>query len=444
MKQKKVCVIGLGYVGLPMAVALSNVKVKGKFYYQTFGHDIDNYKISKLIRGIKNKKLPFDSLDNDLKKKFSFSCSNNKIKIIKDLNELNKMDIIVLSVNFDFIGNKNSFKNIIKLTDKIVKNVKKGTLILIETTLPPGTYEKILMPLIKKTLLKRRIALNKIFFGYSYERVMPGDKYYNSIINNFRCYSGYNKASKIKLLKFLQTFINFKKFPLIELNSITECETAKILENSYRATNIALVDEWVKYASLIQVDLLKIIKSIKIRPTHSNMMLPGLGVGGYCLPKDALFAIKSSQIIHKKKINFPFIRLTSKINSKMPLTSFELIQRKIKKLSGKKILIMGVSYKENVDDVRNSPTNILIKKLKEKGSKITIHDPMVLKNKIPKFSLFNIVLFCVKHKAYKNIPSKFFSKTTSYFDLNNILNEKKINFLRKKNFKFFILGRYHE
>ena len=134
MKQKKVCVIGLGYVGLPMAVALSNVKVKGKFYYQTFGHDIDNYKISKLIRGIKNKKLPFDSLDNDLKKKFSFSCSNNKIKIIKDLNELNKMDIIVLSVNFDFIGNKNSFKNIIKLTDKIVKNVKKGTLILIETT----------------------------------------------------------------------------------------------------------------------------------------------------------------------------------------------------------------------------------------------------------------------------------------------------------------------
>ena len=301
MKQKKVCVIGLGYVGLPMAVALSNVKVKGKFYYQTFGHDIDNYKISKLIRGIKNKKLPFDSLDNDLKKKFSFSCSNNKIKIIKDLNELNKMDIIVLSVNFDFIGNKNSFKNIIKLTDKIVKNVKKGTLILIETTLPPGTYEKILMPLIKKTLLKRRIALNKIFFGYSYERVMPGEKYYNSIINNFRCYSGYNKASKIKVLKFLQTFINFKKFPLIELNSITECETAKILENSYRATNIALVDEWVKYASLIQVDLLKIIKSIKIRPTHSNMMLPGLGVGGYCLPKDALFAIKSSQIIHKKR-----------------------------------------------------------------------------------------------------------------------------------------------
>ncbi len=444
MKQKKVCVIGLGYVGLPMAIALANVKIKREFYYQTFGYDIDSHKIAKLIKGIKNKKLPFDSLDKDLKKKFSYSASNNKIKIINSLSELNKMDIIILSVNFDFIGNKDSYKNLIKVSVEIARNIKKGTLILIETTLPPGTYEKVLMPVIKKTLSRRRISLNKIFFGYSYERVMPGRTYYNSIINNFRCYSGYNETSKAKVFKFLKTFINFKKFPLSGLNSITECETAKILENSYRATNIALIDEWVQYANLIKVDLLKIINSIKIRPTHSNIMLPGLGVGGYCLPKDALFAIKSSEIIHKKKINFPFIKLTSKINKRMPVTSFNFIKQKIKKLSGKKILVMGISYKEDVDDTRNSPTNTLIKKLKEKGSKITIHDPMVYKNKIPKFCLFDLVLFCVKHKDYNNIPNRYFSKASSYFDLNNVLNNKKINFIKKKNLKLFILGRHYE
>ena len=450
MKKKKVCVIGLGYVGLSMAIVISNAKKKNKFEYKTFGYDKSNKKIKKLNQCINKAKLPFNSSDILLKKKFRLSSLKNKINLIKNISEINKMDVIVVSVGFDFIGNKNSFKNILNLINKISKYIKKGALLLIETTLPPGTFQKILIPKINNIIKKRNLGLNDIFLSYSCERIMPGKNYYNSIINNYRCYSGYNKSSKQKVKNFLKSFINYKKFPLTELNSITECETAKVLENSYRATNIALIDEWVNYANLLKIDLLKVIEAIKIRPTHSNIMLPGLGVGGYCLPKDGLFATRSAKLFFKKKIDFPFIKLSSRINNNMPNSSFSLIKEKIKNLKNKKILIMGLSYKEDIDDTRNSASIILYKKLIKKGSKITFHDPLVNEKEnithkeIPKFEKFDLIAFCVKHKDYKKISLADFSRKPVYFDLNNVLEEKKINYMKRKNYKLFILGRYSE
>lgn len=444
MTKKKVCIIGLGYVGLPMAIALANVKKNNKFLYDVYGHDKNKKKIKNLSLGIENKQLPFDSLDKTLEQKFAYSSFKNKINILENLRSLTQIDIIILSVSFDFINNRNAFKNIKSLIQLISKFLKKGSLLLIETTLPPGTFEKILIPEINKIFLKRKISIKHISIGYSYERIMPGKNYYSSIINNFRCYSGYDEVAKKRVRQFLKSFINYKKFPLSELNSITECETAKILENSYRASNIALIDEWVNYANLLKVDLLNVINSIKLRTTHSNIMRPGLGVGGYCLPKDGLFAEKSSKLIFKKNINFPFIKLTTKVNKEMPRSSFKIIQNKVQNLRSKQILIIGTSYKEDIDDERNSPSLLLIKMLKKKGSKISTYDPMIDKSFVPKSNKFDIVIFCVAHDKIKKIPLKFFSKRPYYFDLNNILDEKKISFLNKNNFKLTILGRYYE
>lgn len=438
------CVIGLGYVGLPMAIAIANAKLKHKFHYKVFGFDKDLKKSEILQQSIISKKLPIETTDKKLKQKFFTSSHKNKINLINDIKDVNKMDIIVLSVGFDFIDNKNSLKNLIKLINSITLNIKNGALLLIETTLPPGTFEKILVPKIKQNLKKRRARLENIYLGYSFERIMPGSKYYDSIVNNYRCYSGLNISSKKAVRSFLKSIINYKKYPLKELDTITECEAAKILENSYRAINIALIDEWVKYAKTINVDLLTIIKSIKIRSTHSNIMMPGLGVGGYCLPKDGLFAAKSAKMIFKKKLNFPFINLASEINNKMPLTSLNLVESETKRLKGEKILIMGSAYRPDVDDTRNSPSLILVKELKKKGAIVSTHDPMIINKKIPKFGQYNLVLFCVKHKKYKNISIKNFSKKTTYFDLNNVLNEKIISFMKKNRYKLNILGRYSE
>ena len=444
MTKKKVCIIGLGYVGLPMTIALANVKRGNKFLYEVFGYDHNIKKANKILTCIKNKTLPFDSLDKELKKKFISSSNNNKIKIVQNINQLAKMETIILSVGFDFINNSNSFKNIKELIKKISEIIKSKALLIIETTLPPGTFEKVLIPEIKKILKKRKITIKNINLGYSYERIMPGKDYYSSIINNYRCYSGFNNSSKRKVKNFLKSFINYKKYPLRELNTITECETAKILENSYRATNIALIDEWVNYADLLKVDLLKIINAIKLRPSHSNIMRPGLGVGGYCLRKDALFAKKSAKLIFKSKINFPFINLAAKINNLMPNTSFRLIKDKVKNLSFKKVLIVGTSYKEDIDDERNSPSISIIKKLKNKVSIIKTYDPMIDKINVPDFRNFDLVVLCVKHNKIQRIPLKHYSKRPIYFDLNNVLEDKKIKFMKKNNFKLFILGRYYE
>ena len=393
MTKKKVCIIGLGYVGLPMAIALANVKKNNKFLYEVYGHDNDKKKLKNLSIAIKKKRLPFDTLDKTLSQKFAYSSLKNKINILKNLEHLTKIDIVILSVSFDFINNKNAFKNLKGLIQQISKFIKKRSLLLIETTLPPGTYERVLIPEIKKIFLKRKASMKHLALGYSYERIMPGKKYFNSIINNFRCYSGYDKIAKKKVQIFLKSFMNFKKFPLYELNSITECETAKILENSFRATNIALIDEWVNFANLLKIDLLNVINAIKLRTTHSNIE-PGLGVGGYCLPKDGLFAEKSSRLIFKKNINFPFIKLASKINKEMPRSSFQIVENNIGNLKSKNILIVGKSYKEDIDDQRNSPSIYLKKMLKNKVYIISTYDPMIDSSDMHKFSKFDIVIFC--------------------------------------------------
>lgn len=444
--KKNVCVMGVGYVGLPMTIALSNAKNKGKFVYNVHGYDRDKNKIDNLTINAKNLKLPFSSNDKFLKKEFISSCKKNKIIFTSDFHKIKKMDIIVLSIGFEFIKNK-PFKNIVKLIKNTIKIIKKKTLLIIETTLPPGTFEKILVPEIKKILFIRKLKLDDIHLAYSFERIMPGKKYYDSIVNNYRCFSGLNKISTKKTNAFLKTFINHKKFPLTKMNSITECETAKILENSFRASNIALIDEWVKYASLLKIDLLSVIKAIKIRPTHSNIMLPGLGVGGYCLPKDALFAKKSASIILKKKLSFPFIDLTLKTNKLMPNSSVKFIEENIKSFKNKRILILGASYKNDIGDIRNSSSIYLYKKLKKKDSIVTLHDPLVnkkniLSKKLPNFKKFNLVLLCVKHLNYLNLKFSNFSKKPVYFDLNNVLDQNQINSMRKKNFKLFILGRH--
>ena len=150
---------------------------------------------------------------------------------------------------------------------------------------------------------------------------MPGKNYFNSIVNINRCYSGINKLSEKKCEKFLKSFINTKDFPLYKLDKISECEASKILENSYRALNIAFIDEWTKYSNNIGINLNKILDGIKMRATHQNIMRPGLGVGGYCLTKDPEFAKISSDYIFRSKENFPLTSSSIKINKRMPYSS---------------------------------------------------------------------------------------------------------------------------
>ena len=354
-----VSVIGLGFVGFPTACILADKEN----YFKVIGIDKNIKKIrkEKINPFLKNSNLFEDKVLNNVCQRV---IKKNKIHFTDDIKYIQKSNVVIICINFDFKINKlKKLKELKIFFNNIAKFLNKKSMILIETTLPPGTCDKIILPTIKSALSKRKIKITDIYFNYAFERVMPGKFYAKSITENFKCFAGMNKISGVKCKNFLKKYINYKKFPLFQFDNIIDCETAKILENSYRAINIAFIDEWTKFSFENNINLNQIINSIKFRKSHNNIMRPGLGVGGYCLTKDTKFINFSVKKIFKKNTSFPITNSSIKINRNMIFSSLEFIKNKIKNLKNKKILILGAAYKDNVSDIRESPSITLFKEL---------------------------------------------------------------------------------
>lgn len=449
--KKKLSVIGLGFVGLPIACILANSKNKYLNHnFDVTGIDQNLMHINKLknFKKFKNEILNEDKNLNIIYKK---ALENNKLKLTNNISEISNSDIIIICINFDF-NNQTKKKVLSKLKiffSNLSKNVKKNALVMIETTLPPGTCDNVILPTLKTQLKKRQIKLSSINFSYSFERVMPGKDYLRSITQNFKCFAGMNNSSAKITKNFLKQYINTKKYPLFEFNKIIDCEAAKILENSYRAINIAFIDEWTKYSMKTNINLNEIIDAIQLRPTHKNIMRPGLGVGGYCLTKDPNFLNHSSKFFFQNKLKFPITKISTLINKNMPNTSIKFLVDQTGSIKNKKILILGASYKDNISDTRNSASIFLAKYFKKKKIRFSVHDPLIkisdnnkinIKKKLPNIKKFDLALFCVKHNYYNNLKMKKLPKSVRYFDLNRVLNKKQINFLKNNDYKIKVLG----
>jgi len=203
-------------------------------------------------------------------------------------------DVVVVDVQCDYLkenfGNVRNGKADIAALESSLKvigeKIRPECLVLIETTVPPGTTEYVANPIIKKAFEQRGLKGVEPLLSHSYERVMPGKDYVASIRDFWRVCSGINETARERVSKFLSEILNVDEFPLTVLDRPIESKTCKIVENSYRATLLAFLDEWSVFSERNGVDLTKVIKAIKVRPTHSNMIFPGPGIGGYCLPKD--------------------------------------------------------------------------------------------------------------------------------------------------------------
>lgn len=453
-----VSVVGLGYVGSAMSIVIADAKnIYKKPLYNVIGLDLENKIGLNRIEELNKFRFPFKTNDKNINIKLKKIKKNNNLKArVFSPEYIRSSSVILLSINFDFSLKKEkmnkNFKNYQNCFREIVKNIKPKSLIIIESTLPPGFIEKKLVPIFNFELKQRKISTKSVFLSYSYERVTPGKNYINSIINNWRVYSGINYQSKKKCKSFLSKIINIKKFPLSELENITAAEISKNMENSYRATNIAFINEWAVLSEKLNVNLNEIINVIKLRPTHSNIMYPGLGVGGYCLTKDPLLPKVASRLIFKSKdLRFNFSENAVTTNNSMPLRSAKLIKSNINdSIRGKKILLCGAAYKDEVDDTRNSPSFDLFLELKRLKTKITVQDPFVeywkeakislLKN-IPDFNLFDIIIFATKHTFYHSIVFKKKFKKQIFFDLNNVLSKKQLFKVKSQRLKVFLIGK---
>ncbi|MDA7577987.1 nucleotide sugar dehydrogenase, partial [Flavobacteriales bacterium] len=300
-----------------------------------------------------------------------------------------KADVIIVDINLDvakdsdFYGELNDYNVDLtafkKAMESIGNNCKEDVLILIETTVPPGTTQKVANPIIEECLAKRGLSVDRFKLAHSYERVMPGPNYIDSIQNFYRVYSGINEKSADAAEKFLKTIISTENYPLTRLGNTNATEMAKVLENSFRAMNIAFAVEWSRFAEQSGVNFYEVVDAIRMRPTHKNLMYPGIGVGGYCLTKDPLLASWSKQNLFGSKEGLSQSEKGVQINDKMPLYAFEFMKRELGyySLKGKKVLLLGVSYRSNVGDTRYTPVEPFYNYLLKDGAKMLLHDPYV-------------------------------------------------------------------
>ena len=379
---KKVCVIGLGFVGAAMAIAIAIAGKKNKPIYEVIGVDLENDQGTQRINSINKGIFPFSTEDKNLLSSFLRAIKQGNLKATTNNSILSEADIIVVDIQLDisYLDDEpqlefSQFKTAIR---DIGSLAKPGTLIIIETTVPPGTCEKIVIPTLQQELVKRDLSVNEFLIAHSYERVMPGKDYLASITDYWRVFSGYNEESGDACEDFLKNVVNVVDYPLTRLSSTTASETAKVLENTYRATNIAFIEEWTKFAEEIGIDLFEITDAIRIRPTHSNIRIPGIGVGGYCLTKDPTFAPASAKQLFNKDLDFPFSRLAVKVNNDMPLHVLSrFVSLLDKDIKASRVLICGVSYRQDIGDTRYSPSELLVSKLIELGAEVVCHDPYV-------------------------------------------------------------------
>ena len=392
--QEVVVVMGVGFVGAVMAAIIADTVDKttgkpSKFVIGCQRPSVRSYwKIPLLNRGQSPVKAEDPEVDPMIAR-----CVLEKKTLVATYNSdcLKLADCVVIDVQCDYtkheLGNMRAGQAEMSALEATMRTIgeKIGPecLVLIETTVAPGTTEFVAWPIMKKAFAVRGIDAEPLL-AHSFERVMPGRHYVSSIRDFWRVCSGCNNEARGRVEKFLREVLNTEEFPLTVMDRPIESETTKIVENSYRATTLAFLNEWSLFAERNGVDLIKVINAIKMRPTHSNMIFPGPGIGGYCLPKDGglgYWAYKHILGFEDGDDIFKITPTAIDINDTRGLHVAQLTRDALRNMgryiAGADVLICGASYRQDVGDTRYSGSEMVIRKLTEMGAEIRVHDPYV-------------------------------------------------------------------
>ncbi len=387
-----IVVMGVGFVGAVMAAIVADTVdmesgQPSKFVIGCQRPSVRSYwKIPLLNRGVS----PVKAEDPEVEPMIA-RCVLEKKTLVATYNSdcLKFADCVVVDVQCDYtkkdLGNMRTGKVEMGALEATIKTIGEKIpphcLTLIETTVAPGTTEFVAWPIMKKAFAVRGIPTEPLL-AHSFERVMPGREYVSSIRDFWRVCSGCNVEARERVDKFLREVLNTEAFPLTVMDRPIESETTKIVENSFRATLLAFLDEWSLFAERNGVDLIKVIKAIKVRPTHSNIIFPGPGIGGYCLPKDGglgYWAYK--HILGFEDDIFKMTTTAIDINDTRGLHVATLTRDALRNMgrqaAGATILLCGASYRQDVGDTRYSGSEIVVRRLSEMGAEMRVHDPYV-------------------------------------------------------------------
>jgi UDP-N-acetyl-D-glucosamine dehydrogenase len=350
----EVSVIGLGYVGLPAAIAAS------KSGFKVIGIDLNDELIDQLNKGTSNVK---DVPNSDLKN----ALSDNRFKASSDFSLIRNSEVVLICVPTPLKeGGKPDLSFVEAATKSVAKHLKNGSILILESTVMPGVTKSVVLPLVERF---SDLTATDFYLAYSPERIDPLNKTWN-ITNTPKLVAGLNLDSREKAVKFYSKFVD----SIIECESIEVAETAKLLENSFRLVNISFINELSMFCEKIGIDIGSVINAASTKPYGFMPFYPSIGVGGHCIPVDPIYLASKAEEL---KVPQSLINLAVEINKKMPLYFAGRVEKEIGNINGRKIIIIGVSYKPNVADVRESPVKELIKILREKGALVSWHDDLV-------------------------------------------------------------------
>lgn len=405
IKDLKVCVLGLGYVGLPLALAFGKAKVK------TFGFDLNKTRVSELRKG-------FDK-NNEMEKK---DILDSKIEFSHDPKTLSKANFVIVCVPTP-VDEKNlpDFSYLISASELVGKHIKKGAVVVFESTVYPGATEEVCIPVIEKfSGLKAGIDF---FYGYSPERINPGDKNH-TIETVIKVVSGMNEKVRDYIA---EVYFTICKAGVYKAKSVKVAEAAKVIENTQRDLNIALINELSIIFHKIGIETKDVLDAASTKWNFLNFS-PGL-VGGHCVGVDPYYLIYKSKSLG---FNPKVIGAGRETNDRMASFVVSLVLNGLKiakkNIKGAKILVFGLTFKENVKDIRNSKVFDIINLLKAKNAKVSVYDP-VLGEEFDKSLKYDCVVYCVPHeKIVKTMPLEKIKKLSGVkpvlIDVKNVFGKK--------------------
>ncbi len=359
-KKVKVGVLGLGYVGLPLVREFAAAGLK------MVGFDIDEKKVKTLNAGRSIIKHIPHSQVKKLVRSGLFTATSNMAR-------LKTVDAILVCVPTPLTINREpDMQYIIKSSETIAKYLQKKQLVVFESTTYPGTTRELVVPILEKSGLK---AGRDFYLAYSPEREDPGNKDF-STKTIAKVVGGLTKECLGRACELYNAAID----TTVAVSSLEAAEAAKILENVYRCINIAMVNELKMVFDRMGIDIWEVIRAASTKPFGFKAFYPGPGLGGHCIPIDPFYLTWKA-----RQYGMPtrFIELAGEINTDMPNyvihRTMEALNERKKSLKGSKILVLGLAYKKDIDDVRESPSIELIELLREKGAKVDYNDPYIAK-----------------------------------------------------------------
>lgn len=350
----ELAIVGQGYVGLPLSMATSKNGIK------TLGIDLDSAKVKKLNRG--------ESVVEDISDiEVLASVMNGTYMASSDFSALTGVEIIVICVPTPLTQkNEPDMSFVGSAVRSVAKFIKKNALVILESTVSPGSTRNYLVPLLEK---ESGLSQDDFFVAFSPERIDPKNLNWN-IKNTPKIVAGLNSISTRRAIDFYSKFVD----SVIECESLEVAETAKLLENTFRLVNISFINELSILCQKLGIDILNVIETASTKPYGFMPFYPSIGIGGHCIPVDPVYLASVAKGVGATT---RFIDLALQVNRDMPSYFVGRAEEKVKGLKGKKILVIGISYKPNLADIRESPVMAMMIGLKQKGAQVAWHDDLV-------------------------------------------------------------------